>query len=133
MEAATRTRLLEMWFGVDDRSKEGFLVGLETQKKALAELRSELRTPDEETMKACLGVHQNTELGRFELSKKKGELWLDAGVYETRLGLHVRPDGKRTLVFRDPPLAGIALELEPDGPSFRLQKAQESYDFEKLK
>lgn len=133
VEAAIRARLVELWFGTDDKAKEGFMVGLETQKKGLAELRAQLSVPDADTVKAVSGVHQNPELGRFSIRAKKSELWLDAGVYQTRLGLHARPDGKRTLVFMDPPLVGLALELRPEAQSFRLEKAQELYDFERLR
>lgn len=133
VEATVRARLVELWFGIDDKAKEGFMVGLEAQKQGLAELRAQLTTPDAETAKRLVGVHQNPELGRFSLATKKGELWLDAGVYQTRLGLHTRPDGKQSLVFRDPPLVGLSLELEPEGSSFRLVKAQESYDFSRLR
>ena len=133
VEAAVRTRLVEMWFGIDDKAKEGFVVGLEAQKKGLSDLRSQLKVPDAETVKRVVGVHQNSELGHFVFSQKKGALWLDAGVYQTRLGLHTRPDGSRTLVFQDAPLMGLSLELPETGPSLRLTKAQESYEFEKVK
>jgi CubicO group peptidase (beta-lactamase class C family) len=132
IERAIRSRLFELWFGIDDKAKESFEAGKEAQTKAFAELRKKFLPVDEAVLAPLLGVHENAELGRFELVRRRGELWLDTGVYDTRLGYMNEPAGKRVFVLLDPPLAGIGLELDAPGKSFRLDRGQEVYEFSKV-
>ncbi|MCC7385815.1 MAG: beta-lactamase family protein [Deltaproteobacteria bacterium] len=136
LEAAIRSKLLELWFGIDDKSLEQVQVGLKTQSEALAKLAQECKPLEDALMKPLLGKHTNDELGTFEIKRGKDGYLLDAGAYQTRLIRHDRPDGKQALLFQDPPLLG--LELLPLGASgegsggdgtLEITRAQERYVF----
>lgn len=130
--AKGRTRRVPRQFDAEDELLFVDPISKEAQTKALAELRKKFLPVDEAVLAPLLGVHENAELGRFEFVRRKGELWLDTGVYDTRLGYMNEPPGKRVFVLLDPPLAGIGLELDAPGKSFRLDRGQEVYEFSKV-
>ena len=123
---ALRARLLELWYGIDEKSAEQLRHRLATKKDELAKLQSRLSEPPADWVAPWLGEHRHPELGPIRLERKDDAVWADAGEYRTRLLRYDRPDGQAVLIFADPPLAGI--ELEPVEPSsLRLVRGQERY------
>lgn len=129
VEAAIRARLMELWFDIDEKSEEQLAVGLGAQAQALEQLRGESKTPEVAFMAPLLGTWRHPELGDLVLRQQKGEVWLDAGAFKSRLLQHTRKDGKVALLFRDPALAG--LELVVEGTGLTLDRGQEVYPLTK--
>jgi hypothetical protein len=95
---------MELWFGIDDKSQESFDTGVEAQKKAFAQLLTEAKVPEAAFLTPLVGTYHSPDLGELKLSLVKGEAWVDAGAFKTRVLHHIRKDGRVALLFRDPGL-----------------------------
>jgi CubicO group peptidase (beta-lactamase class C family) len=128
-------RRMELWFGVDDKAKQRIDFVLDLQRKEIAKLKKRLEIPDGAWIKPLSGRHENPEIGPVEIRLTKGGYIFDAGEYRTTLMRHNRPDGRTSLMFTNPPLAGlelVLLENKKEG-SFELREDQERYVFKQVK
>jgi CubicO group peptidase (beta-lactamase class C family) len=129
-EEAIFSRFVELLFGIDDRSGSRLEHMVSQQREALAQLRVHLSPPRPAWIRPLLGKHRNEELGEVEIQSAGRGLELVAGDYRTRLLRHDRADHKVSLVFTDPPLAGLELvPLDGGEGTLELVRAQERYVF----
>ncbi len=133
IESAIRAKLTELWFGTDEKAEDLLTAAMEDQRHLIEQLAARTGEPTDEQMVAFAGVHENAELGRFEIKKTKDGWLLDAGAYKTKLLRYTRPDTKLSLMMFQGPLTGEELvpSSEP-GASFELSQAQERYVFRRL-
>jgi len=129
VEKAVWARLVELWFGVDDKAKARLDHDVAEIKKELDKLQQRLGAPPEEWIKPLLGAHHNDEIGTITIRAAAGGYLLDAGEYKTKLMRHDRPDGKRAVIFIDPPLAGLELLPLAGTGTLEMRRAQERYVF----
>jgi CubicO group peptidase (beta-lactamase class C family) len=132
VEGAVRAKLMELWFGIDDKSQESFDTGVEAQKKAFAQLLTEAKVPEAAFLTPLVGTYHSPDLGELKLSLVKGEAWVDAGAFKTRVLHHIRKDGRVALLFRDPALAGLELMIQPEG-GLLLDIGQDKFPLQKKK
>ena len=59
LEQAIKSKLFELWFGIDDQSQAQLDVGLAAQKRDLEQLKSETHAPDEAWMTQFLGDQES--------------------------------------------------------------------------
>ncbi|HCF60190.1 MAG TPA: hypothetical protein DFS52_19610 [Myxococcales bacterium] len=119
-------RLMELWFGIDEKAGERLAYGRSTELKEREELQARLSQPPEEWIAPLLGTWADDELGRMTIERDAaGAIVLRNEIFTTRLMRHGRPDGKQVLVFVDPPLAGMVLAPQPEG--LVMESAQERY------
>jgi CubicO group peptidase (beta-lactamase class C family) len=129
VEKAVWARLVELWFGVDENAKARLDHDVAEIKKELDKLQKRLSPPPVEWIKPLLGAHHNDEIGTITIRAAAGGYLLDAGEYESKLMRHDRPDGKRALIFTDPPLAGLELLPLAGTRTLEMRRAQERYVF----
>ena len=65
--------------------------------------------PDHAWYKQFIGSYHDDVLGRIEITDNGSDIVLDAGEWRTRLGVRVNQSGTKSMLFIDPPLAGITL------------------------
>jgi len=135
VESVVQTRLLELWFGVDEKAQVRLDFILKEQHKEIAKLKKRTGAPDKAWITPLLGAHENDEIGGISLSATSGGAYLlDAGEYKTKLLRYRKPDGKTVLLFADPPLAGLEIAPLKDGAgTLEMRRAQERYIFSRKK
>ncbi|MFO0724016.1 MAG: serine hydrolase domain-containing protein [Myxococcota bacterium] len=132
IEGAIRTKVLELWFGIDDKSQDQLTAALNSQRQQIAQLAERSVEPKDEEMTGFVGIHDNADLGAFEIKKTKEGYLLDTGVYKSKLLRHTDPSGKTALLLVQGPLTGMTLEPTAEaGGSFEMNLAQEHYVFKK--
>jgi CubicO group peptidase (beta-lactamase class C family) len=131
VENVVQARLLELWFGVNDKAQALLDFVLKEQKKEIAKLKKRTGAPGKAWIAPLLGAHQNDEIGAISLSAAPGgHYMLDAGEYKTKLLRYSKPDGKTVLLFSDPPLAGLEIfPLAGEAGTLEMRRAQERYVF----
>lgn len=105
---------------------------LARDKQARVKLAAELAPAEPpEVLERLYGTYVEPKLGRVQLRRVGGDLVFDVGVWSSRLGWKVRADGKKDLLLLDPPVAGLALELQEEAgkPKLHLDFQQHRYDF----
>jgi CubicO group peptidase (beta-lactamase class C family) len=129
-EDAILGRLMELWFAFDDRASERLRHAEHEERTERAQLKARMSVPRGDWIKPLLGAHVNAEIGDIAITADHADIVLTIGKYRTRLLRHDRPDGKKVLIFADPPLAGLEL-LPLDGKegTLELTRAQERYVF----
>ncbi len=65
--------------------------------------------PDHAWYKQFIGSYHDDVLGRITITDNGSDIVLDAGEWRTRLGVRVNQSGTKSMLFIDPPLAGITL------------------------
>jgi CubicO group peptidase (beta-lactamase class C family) len=135
VESVVQARLLELWFGVDDKAQARLDFILKEQDKEIAKLKKRTGAPDKTWIAPLLGAHENDEIGAISLTAAPGgQYLLDAGEYKTKLLRYSKPDGKTVLLFSDPPLAGLEIApLEGAAGRLEMRRAQERYIFTRKK
>jgi len=133
LHSALWARLLELWFGTNEKAKESLDFRIAEEKKALEQLRQRLKPVPPEWASSLCGTFFTEEIGRVTIASEKGNLVFRTSSYSTRLRAHDRPDGKRALIFIDPPLAGLEiLLLDGTEGAFEMDRAQERYVFKPI-
>jgi CubicO group peptidase (beta-lactamase class C family) len=131
-ESMIWSRLMELWFGIDDKAAATLQYAVKKQKQEFAKLAQRTGEPAEAWIEPLLGEHDNPEIGKITINARAGGYVLDAGEYRTRLLRYDRPDGKRVLLFADPPLAGLELiPVTGGGGTLEMKRAQERYLFKR--
>ena len=131
-EKVIQRRLVELWFGTENRSAAELQFTLEQMKKSVEEAKSRLSNPTPEFMKPFLGKLSHPELGDAVVEQVKDDFFMTIGKYRSRLLLSRRPDGKTVLTFTEVPLAGLELApLVNDPGALELEKEQERYVLKK--
>ncbi|MBI2378858.1 MAG: beta-lactamase family protein [Deltaproteobacteria bacterium] len=128
-----RSRITELWFGIDDKAKEQLTAAIEAERSRLALLDPQLTPPDDAFMAPRLGSFMNAELGTITLAKDKmGTYILDAGIFKSKIKRHQRPDGRIGILATDSPLPGLELLTLPDTTDkLELEDQQERYLLDK--
>jgi len=127
-EKSIQRRLVELWFGTEERAQKSLAYSLEQMKKAVDEAKPRLSAPTAEFMAPYLGTLTHPELGDAVVEKVKDEYFMKMGKYRTKLMLYKRTDGKTVLAFTEVPLAGLELSpVEGTPGALELERAQERY------
>ena len=91
-----------------------------------------LITPDHAWYKPFLGNYHDDVLGRITIRDNGTDIILDVGEWQTRLGVRVDRSGTRSMLFIDPPLAGMMLTPVYEKKKLKaleLQEPQVTYMF----
>lgn len=135
VERVVEAKLLDLWFGGDEKAQAQLDFILAEQAKEIAKLKKRTGAPDKAWIAPLLGAHHNDEIGEIRLSAAPGgHYMLDAGEYKTKLLRYNKPDGKTVLLFSDPPLAGLEIApLQGQAGKLEMRRAQERYVFSRKK
>src|SRR3990167_7884724 len=127
LNAAIEAKILELWFGTNEKSSEKLAFAVKETKQQIEGLKG-LAEPNPAWMKPFLGKHENKKLGVFEIKENKGIYTLDTGLYKTKLMEQTGSKGEKLLMFIEPPFLGKTLIPLKEG-SFKVVDEQHTYVF----
>ena len=131
VESIILTKLIELWFGIDDNSQKNLDFSLKIHKETIEKSNKSIVNLENKFILPFLGTFKNAQIGTIIINKIDSKYKAEIGNYKTELKQFNSPDGKSLILFSDPPFSGftlIPLNNNKNG-SFKMSRGQEEYIF----
>ncbi|MDD0853637.1 serine hydrolase [Halobacteriovorax sp. GB3] len=127
--SSVKLKLLEMFFGMDNKVDEVISYSKKQSLKGIKKLKETL-SPTVANKEKFLGKYKSENLGEMNIYTKSGEMIADFGEFKTVLAQKRSSGKKKVFVMMSPPWIG-SLELIYDKKEFMLDGGQKKYYFKK--
>jgi CubicO group peptidase (beta-lactamase class C family) len=127
-------RILEVLFDADPLAEKDLAQGADQRRQIIATELEMVKEADDAWVAPLLGAWVEPSLGRIELRREMGKLFLDAGEWKITVAEKTAKDGTRELVTTGAPFAGFEIVPEErDGKRVLVvDDEQREYLFEKV-
>lgn len=128
--SSVKKKLLELFFGMDNKVAEGIAYYKKESKKSIKKLKEKLK-PSIDNKEKLLGSYKSKELGNMKVYKKSGKIFADFGEFKSILTEKIDSGKQKVFVMMSSPWLG-AFELIYDEKDFMLDGGQKKYYFRKM-
>jgi CubicO group peptidase (beta-lactamase class C family) len=127
--SSVKKKLLELFFGMDNKVDAGIAYYKKESKKSIKKLKSKIK-PSISGKTTLLGKYKSNELGKLRLFIKSEKLYADFGEFTSLVKEKVSTGSKRIFLLMSSPWMG-SFELIYDNGNFILDGGQKKYTFSK--
>ncbi|MBN1295012.1 MAG: beta-lactamase family protein, partial [Candidatus Latescibacteria bacterium] len=126
-------RLLEFWFGIDNKVEQQLNYSIREKRKMLSDTTNRIESAEKSWLKTFVGKHVNAELGTITITREGDNYQLQIGRYQTEILPYNNVDGRRLIIFVDSPISGFLLYPHNAAKgTFGIYESQHSYIFNKI-